>query len=93
MIMANAEQIPPASFPTLVSLLATQAMAALGKIADPQSNKASVNLPLAKHFIDTLEMLQAKTQGNLSELETGMLENMLFELRMVYVAEQKKVPA
>lgn len=88
--MSTEQNLPPASFSTLVTLLATQAMAALGKVADPQSGEAVVRLPLAKHFIDSLEVLLEKTQGNLSELEKGMLESMLFELRLLYVAEQKK---
>ncbi len=83
-------ELPQASFPTLVSLLASQAMAALGQIADPQTKQANVRLPMAKHFIDSLEVLQEKTKGNLSEIEAGMLENMLFELRLLYVAQQKK---
>ncbi|HTN74483.1 MAG TPA: DUF1844 domain-containing protein [Pirellulaceae bacterium] len=87
--MAN-EQIPPASFANLVSLLATQAMAALGQMPTSAGGTPTVQLPLAKHFVDTLELLQAKTKGNLSEMEASMLENMLFELRMVYVAVQKK---
>lgn len=66
--MAETENIPPASFPgPLVSLLATQAMAALGQIPVAQGGSAEVKLPLAKHFIDTLEVLQTKTQGNLNE--------------------------
>ena len=88
--MAETENIPPASFPALVSLLATQAMAALGQIPVAQGGSAEVKLPLAKHFIDTLEVLQTKTQGNLNEMEKGMLESMLFELRLAYVKSQKK---
>ena len=88
--MSTEPTLPPASFSTLVTLLATQAMAALGKLPDPQSNQPVVRLPMAKHFIDSLEVTQEKTKGNLSEVESGMLESMLFELRMLYVAAQKQ---
>ena len=84
------EQIPPASFSTLVTMLATQAMAALGQIPDPATKQPVVNLPLAKHFVDSLGVLEAKTKGNLSDLEAQMLESMLFELRLLYVAGEKK---
>lgn len=79
--MSTETTLPPASFSTLVRL---------GKVPDPQTNQPVVRLPLAKHFIDSLEVIQEKTKGNLSDVESGMLESMLFELRMLYVAAQKK---
>lgn len=88
--MSTEPELPHASFPTLVTLLATQAMAALGKIPDPLTKQPAVRLPMAKHFIDSLEILQTKTKGNLTEAESGMLDSMLFELRMLFVAAQKK---
>ena len=84
------EQIPEASFSTLVTMLATQAMAALGQIPDPVSKQPVVNVPLAKHFIDSLAVLEEKTKGNLTEMEAQMLESMLYELRMIFVAMEKK---
>ena len=43
------------------------------------------NLPLARHSIDLLGMLQEKTKGNLSIEEQRLLENGLTELRFRYV--------
>ncbi|QEG43312.1 DUF1844 domain-containing protein [Roseimaritima ulvae] len=77
---------PPASFVTLVSMLFTQAMAMLGQIPDPTSGKPSVNKPIAKHYIDTLEMLEEKTKGNLDEEEGKMISEALHALRMTYVS-------
>ncbi len=76
---------PPASFEMLISMLFTQAMAALGQIPDPVSGKASVNKPYAKHYIDTLDMLCEKTKGNLSESESRMADEALHAMRMTYV--------
>ena len=76
---------PPASFEILVSMMFTQAMSMLGHIPDPTSGEASVNKPYAKHYIDTLEMLGEKTQGNLSEDESKMVSEALHALRMAYV--------
>lgn len=76
---------PPASFEMLVSMLFTQAMAALGQIPDPATGKATVNKPYAKHYIDTMEMLGEKTKGNLGETESKMLSEALHALRMTYV--------
>ncbi len=76
---------PPASFSVLISMLFTQAMAMLGQMPDPSTGESKVNKPFAKHYIDTLEMLQSKTQGNLDDQESAMLNEALHALRMMYV--------
>jgi hypothetical protein len=79
-------QLPPASFPMLVSMLATQAMVCLGQIPDPLADKVELHLDQAKHFIDLLQMLEEKTKGNLAPNEAAMLEGLLHELRMAFVS-------
>ena len=76
---------PPASFSVLISMLFTQAMAMLGQMPDPATGEAKVNKPFAKHYIDTLEMLETKTKGNLDDQESAMLNEALHALRMMYV--------
>jgi hypothetical protein len=76
---------PPATFDVLISMLFTQAMAMLGQMPDPVSGESTVNKPYAKHYIDTLDMLNEKTSGNLSEDESKMLSEALHALRMMYV--------
>ena len=78
--------LPPASFASLVSGLVTQIFFALGAIEDPQTGQRYRNLPLAKHHIDTLAILEDKTQGNLSDDEKQLLDKALYEVRMQYVA-------
>ncbi len=78
--------LPPANFTTLVTTLATQAMVSLGQISNPMTGQAETDLPYAKHFIDTLQVLDEKTRGNLSADESGMLSSLLHEMRMAYVA-------
>ena len=77
---------PPASFGTLVSMLVTQALTCLGQLPDPLSNQPTFRPHAAKHFIDTLGMLEQKTKGNLSPEESSMLTNVLIELRMAFVS-------
>jgi hypothetical protein len=77
--------LPPASLAYLFTTLYFQAMTCLGLMPDPASGKAEKNLPLAKHFIDLLEILQQKTEGNRTPEESGDLEAMLYQLRMAYV--------
>jgi hypothetical protein len=73
-----------ADFSNLVGMLTTNAILHLG--IDPQYGKGSVDLETARHFIDMLAVLQEKTEGNLSEEESQLLEDMVSRLRMEYVA-------
>ena len=84
-------QFPPADFLTLVSMFSTQALVALGLIANPITGKADVQLGLAKHFIDMLGVLENKTAGNLEPREASILSESLHQLRMAFV-EQSKHP-
>lgn len=88
---APAENVkfPPASLNVLVSTLATQALVALGQMVNPATNKAEANLPFAKHLIDTLEVLEAKTEGNRAPEETQLLGGALHQLRMIYLDANK----
>jgi hypothetical protein len=81
-------EIPPASFPMLVTSIGTQAMMALGQVPDPMSGKAIYHPELARHHIDTLAILEEKTQGNLSDEEKEMLTNFTSQLRELFVAMQ-----
>ena len=76
--------IPPASFGTLVQMFSTQAIVSLGLIPDPEG-KVVRQLPLAKHFIDVLGVIEEKTRGNLSPEEAQSLDGTLHELRMAYM--------
>jgi hypothetical protein len=76
-------------FLDMVGLFGTQAMMALGKLANPSTGKAEKNLAAARLFIDTLEMLEGKTKGNLNSDETKVLHATLTDLRLMYVEEAK----
>ena len=86
------QQMPEADFLTLVSSLATQALMSLGQLLDPYTQKVHYNKPMAKHFIDTLSMLEEKTKGNLNDKEAQTVEELLHQLRMVYVNSPDKLP-
>lgn len=77
--------LPEVTFITLILSLNTSALVHLGQIADPSTNEKAQNLPIAKHTIDTIALLQDKTKGNLTEEEAKLLEHILYELRMMYV--------
>lgn len=86
-------EMPPASFSILLSTLGSQAMVSLGQLPDPLTGKPVINRPVAKHFIDTIAVLEEKTKGNLSEDEAALLTNLLHQLRMVFVQTPDEVPA
>ena len=85
---AAAEQIPvpPASFEYLVATFRFQAEMQLGLLHfGEEKDRPDPNLDLARHFIDTLALLQEKTRGNLSLEEQRLLEYSLTELRFRFV--------
>lgn len=82
-------QLPEADFSFFITTLAVQASIALGAMPNPVTNELEVNLSQAKLIIDTLGVLKEKTQGNLNAEEDSLLENMLYELRMQYLAQAK----
>ena len=84
------EPAPQASFSTLVTVIAAQTIAALGEGATEEGDKPKVRIELARYHIDTLAILQEKTQGHLSEEEAALLEQYLHQLRMLYVSLQQK---
>ena len=66
------------------------AMMSMGKIKNPVTHKVERNLEHAKIYIDTLDMLLAKTKGNLSEYEEKFLIETLKDLKLNYVDEVDK---
>jgi hypothetical protein len=82
--------LPPADFATLVLSLGSSAVANLGESPSGDDNKPSRNLPMAKHAIDLLSVLEEKTKGNLSSEEEQILESLLFDLRLRYVEAVKQ---
>jgi hypothetical protein len=82
--------IPPEpDFNFFITTLSLQASIALGQVPNPVTNKKEEELTQAKFLIDTLGMLKEKTSGNLNTDETNLLENLLYELRMIYIAKQR----
>ena len=81
----GAGTMPEANFQTLVSTMATQALFAMGAIPDPRTGQRVAHLELARHHIDMLTVIEAKTKGNLDEEEQKLLSTTLYELRNTYI--------
>lgn len=80
-----AGQLPPPTFVTLLTSLATQAMLSLGQIPHPATNQPQLDLEQAHYYIELLAMLEVKTNGNRAPEESQLLENIVHELRLAYV--------
>lgn len=73
------------SFVGFLLSLHASALLHLGKLADPRTGLYAQDLLLAKHTIDILGIIQEKTQGNLAEDESALLNHILYELRLEFV--------
>lgn len=81
------EREPPfeASFASLIVMLSSTALVHLGEVPDPLSGEKKQDLRQAKGAIDLLDLLKEKTRGNLTKEEEGLLEELLYDLRMRYL--------
>jgi hypothetical protein len=79
--------MPEVTFTAFVMSLNTSALFHLGEISDPTTGEKNLDLILVKHTIDTLQLLEDKTKGNLSDEEQDLLKNALYDLKMRYVAK------
>ena len=98
------EENMSAQFAGLVMQQTNLALMLLGKSPHPETQKPMLDLDGAKMFIDQLEMLEVKTQGNLKADEAKLLKQSLTALRLAFVqaidsqspstaSEQPKAPA
>src|ERR1700743_30999 len=79
------EEMMSALFAQLVIQQSNMAMLLMGKVPHPQTGETVRDIEAARLFIDQLEMLEAKTKGNLSKEEEQVLKQSLMSLRMAFV--------
>jgi hypothetical protein len=84
------QTMPEIDFGMFVMSLASSVLVHLGEIEHPDSRAREANLPLAKQTVDILGMLREKTRGNLTQEESQLLDNLLYDLRMKYVDAKKR---
>jgi len=85
------EQAPfQLDFSTFILSLTSSAFYHLGDMPDPATGQTETNLPAVQQTIDMLLMLKEKTKGNLTADEAKLLEQLVYELQMKYVAKTKK---
>jgi hypothetical protein len=75
-------------FMYLVGTFQSSAWIALGKIKNPMTEKSRVNIEQASFYIDLLDMVQEKMNGNLTDYEEQMLINTVSELKLNLIDEK-----
>lgn len=80
---------PPVDFSLFILSLNASALTQLGEDPGPDG-AGGQDLALARHTIDMIEMLERKTQGNLTGAEERLLGQVLFDLRMRYADRLKR---
>lgn len=86
--MAEPSQCDP-RFEQFVFLQSQSAGLFLGKIPHPGSGEPSVNLRAARSVVDSLEMLEEKTAGNLNDAEQRLLDTALQHIRPLLTEVEK----
>jgi hypothetical protein len=81
--------LPAVDFHTFVLSLGSSALLHLGELEHPDVGAPQKDLPLAKHTIDILAMLEQKTKGNLTSAEAKLIESLLYDLRLRFVELSK----
>jgi hypothetical protein len=78
------------TFTDFLLWLATMAAVQFGDLPDPVTGKpVEANIPAAGHLVEVIGMLQEKTSGNLDPMESKLLDDLLYELRMRFIQAQQ----
>lgn len=77
-------------FVSLIYTFQMQTLVSLGKLKNPMTEKTEKDFTAAQTTIDMIEMLKEKTKNNLNEQESKYIDQALSELKLNFVAEQKK---
>jgi uncharacterized protein DUF1844 len=78
------EVAPDSTFEHVIQSIYLSAVMAMGAGTE-QGQKPRIDIVGARQSIDMLSILQDKTKGNLTEKEQRLLQNALFDLRMMFV--------
>lgn len=78
------------TFSIFLSSLGMQAMIALGKLENPLTKKFENNPEQARFLIDTIGIIKEKTEGNLTSDEKTLLDDSLYNLRMIYLEPKRE---
>ncbi|NRA97800.1 MAG: DUF1844 domain-containing protein [Planctomycetes bacterium] len=78
--------LPEPTFEILVTQLAAQALMQLGEVPSPLTGLPEVALDRAKFTLALMEVIEAKTRGNLQPQQDRFLQETLARVRAKYQA-------
>ena len=78
--------LPEVTFSTFVLSLASSALVHLGEVPNPETGSTARDEALARNAIDLLTMLDDKARNGLTPDESKLMRDVLYELRMKFVA-------
>ncbi|HUD46136.1 MAG TPA: DUF1844 domain-containing protein [Candidatus Baltobacteraceae bacterium] len=79
------DRLMSAMFASMVIQNANMALIFLGQAPNPQTGETAQDLENARYFIDQLEIIEARTRGNLNKQEETILKQSLTNLRLAFV--------
>ncbi|MBE0545878.1 MAG: DUF1844 domain-containing protein [Verrucomicrobia bacterium] len=79
------EEMQSAIFAQMILQQSNLAMMLMGKVPNPQTGQTESDLEAARFFIDQLEVIEAKTKGNLTRHEEALLKQTLMTVRLAFV--------
>lgn len=82
----DSTMLPEVTFSTFVLSLASSALVHLGEVPNPETGSTARDEALARNAIDVLTMLDDKTRNGLTPDESKLIRDVLYELRMKFVA-------
>ena len=98
--MAEIQKANPTMSPELarkfvqfVMIQAQNILYVLGRIPTPEGERLPPNLQAAKMMIDHLDLIQIKTQGNLTAQETKIINEALQQVQLAFVEASGGTPA
>ena len=80
-------------FVQFVMVQAQNILYVLGRIPTPEGERLPPNLQAAKMMIDHLELIKAKTEGNLNTQEAKILTEALQQVQLAFVEASGGTPA
>ena len=80
-------------FVQFVMVQAQNILYVLGRIPTPEGERLPPNLQAAKMMIDHLELIKAKTEGNLNSQEAKILTEALQQVQLAFVEASGGTPA
>ncbi len=89
--MGEEPEHPGTLFTSFVDSLVVNAYMALGMVRNPYRAEPEIDIQGARQMIDIIEMLEKKTEGNLTPEESDYLKAHLGELKLAFVRRSQSI--